>query len=498
MNIQYFLIILVFIFLININPTVSTGGAIPASEYDALQSLYTSTNGQQWNWGNVSSDSIPWDFTTYNLKAPCGDNWQGVSCSFLAGSWHVEQLYLAFHNLSGPLPAAMGDLTYLTQLVMNDNNITGTFPVAITNLLRLEVIDIHHNNLQGNLPNTMGGLASLTTFVGYFNFFNGTIPSSLYDCSNLMILQLQYNFLAGSISSSIGKLTNLIDLKLISNQLTGPIPSSIGKLTNLTHLEISLNYFQGSLPKEFYNLVKLSILDISQNQLTGRLLPEIGNLTSLQAYSGFENNMFGILPETWYNSTIPIISMSIEGNLFSGPISPALSNWKDTIRTLFLGSNSLTGTISEDLNEIKVLLAFELNHNFFYGTIDSLFLNQHELTYIDWAENSFTGTIPTSMKWNDLLYYLVGQNYMTGTFPTTLANSSKLYYIDCGFNYLHGLLPQYFNEPAKHSLLGYVNFSNNFFTGSMNKTFENVPNLVTLSLSYNLLTGRIPLSIGQM
>ena len=74
-------------------------GNISLSEYDALQSLYNSTNGADWFWhAYITVDSI-WHFTG-DLSAPCTVPWQGLVCAPVPASQScsIEQLNLGATN----------------------------------------------------------------------------------------------------------------------------------------------------------------------------------------------------------------------------------------------------------------------------------------------------------------------------------------------------------------------------------------------------------------
>ncbi len=72
-------------------PTFVANSSLTEQEYNALYDLYYSTNGPYWNWnGSVFNlpdvitfdpldflDSVPWDFSKYDLSSPCVDRWDG-------------------------------------------------------------------------------------------------------------------------------------------------------------------------------------------------------------------------------------------------------------------------------------------------------------------------------------------------------------------------------------------------------------------------------------
>ena len=163
-------------------------------ECDALVALYVSTNGDSW------STNTGWTTTT----DPC--TWHGVLCN-AAG---VHHLSLHSNQVSGVIPAEIGDLTNLDYLTLWFNQLSGPIPSEIGNLTNLTDLDLGDNQLSGPLPPQIGNLTNLTT------------------------LHLPTNQLSGPIPTEIGNLTNLEFLYLYGNQLSGPIPSEIGNLTALS------------------------------------------------------------------------------------------------------------------------------------------------------------------------------------------------------------------------------------------------------------------------
>ena len=69
----------------------------------------------------------------------CGDAmspaaWPGVACN---SAGRVVGLDLGSKGLSGPLPAALGNLSALTALSLRNNSIIGTVPVSLSSLVSL-------------------------------------------------------------------------------------------------------------------------------------------------------------------------------------------------------------------------------------------------------------------------------------------------------------------------------------------------------------------------
>ena len=86
-------------------------------ERQALQDLYDSTDGSHWDYNNVFSTGIPWDFSNPDAN-PCDEHWYGVTCS---ADYHVIKLNLRQCNLRGTLPSTIGLFSYLQDMVLDIN-----------------------------------------------------------------------------------------------------------------------------------------------------------------------------------------------------------------------------------------------------------------------------------------------------------------------------------------------------------------------------------------
>ena len=167
-------------------------------EREALTALYNETGGTNW----TSNDNWLDDDTELRY-------WHGVTTN-TAGK--VTGLTLRGNNLSGSLPAKLGDLVNLTHLYLHQNALSGSLPVELGNLVNLTHLYLYQNTLSGAIPPQLGNLVNLTHLYLYQNTLSGAIPPEL------------------------GNLVNLTHLLLHQNTLSDAIPPDLGKLVNLTHL----------------------------------------------------------------------------------------------------------------------------------------------------------------------------------------------------------------------------------------------------------------------
>ena len=252
---------------------------------NALVSLYNSTGGSQW------TSKAGWMVSTN----PC--NWAGVACN--AGK-RVTQLILNGEasnpgNLTGSLPAALGNLTGLQVIDLASNEIGGTIPPALGNLKNLLALDLSGNFLTGTIPNSLGGLTALTVELDlHSNSLSGSIPTTFTNLNALFILDLGSNSLSGDLAV-LGTMPSLRQIDLRSNNFLGAVPGVIGNLQFLNRLDLSLNGFtavQGGIG----NSQALNDIDLSDNNLTG-FNPAFASIETLTELDLSFNNMTGPIPD---------------------------------------------------------------------------------------------------------------------------------------------------------------------------------------------------------
>ncbi|MGV8040658.1 MAG: leucine-rich repeat domain-containing protein [Thermoanaerobaculaceae bacterium] len=346
--------------------------AIPAAERQALIALYTSTAGSGWldrsNWRNPGDT----DFNAVGTEC----TWYGVFCD--VGETHVTDLALSSNQLSGTLPAELGNLPSLLSLDLWGNSLTGSLPPQLGNLANLQGLDLYSNLLSGSIPPELGNLTNLQylyldsnqfsgsipsqlgslTSLEYLwlsgNLLSGSIPSQLGNLTNLLILYLDGNQLSGSIPGSLGSLASIQDLNLADNLLTGSIPPAVGSLTSLQSLSLWGNQLTGSIPGELGALANLQYLYLDGNQLSGSIPPSLGLLTSLLYLDLRENQLTGAIPPELGNLT-NLLSLSLFANRLSGPLPASLGSLVN-LQSLYLGSNQLSGAIPPEFVGLTSLM----------------------------------------------------------------------------------------------------------------------------------------------
>ena len=90
---------------------------------------------------------------------------------------HIYYLLdLSMNQLSGEIPASLGNLKALKHLNISHNNLYGRLPTGLGCLENLESLDLSHNNLSGSIPQSLVKLQQLTTLDVSNNKLTGKIP----------------------------------------------------------------------------------------------------------------------------------------------------------------------------------------------------------------------------------------------------------------------------------------------------------------------------------
>ena len=471
------------------------------SESDAavLESLFKSTNGQNW------TNSDGW------LDGPVLENWHGVRVDTLG---LVTALDLSENNLSGPLPTSLGRLDQLTELRLNGNpSLSGLIPLSLS-LTDLSIDVFHYAGTEVCTPaapsfrewvNTIGShegtgkecavtpdreiLVALYEATGGQNWTNSAnwlTDAPLGEWHGIEVdeegrvirVNLSANNLVGTIPSSIGYLTHLRRLQLDYNRLAGSIPREIAYLAPLETLDVSGNSLAGSIPPELGDLESLKRLAIGGNSdFRGYIPPELGNLSTLEDFWASGCGMAGSIPAELGKLT-NLRSLVISGPRLSGPIPPELGNLAN-LKTLQLPSSNLIGMIPPELGNLRSLEVMNLEQNSLSGPITAEFGNLANLRVLRLPENLLSGPVPPELgDLRDLEELDLTGNALSNALPSELGRLSNLETLRLGVNDLSGPIPAEFGELASLRSL-YVN-ANSAMTGPLPTSLSTLQSLETL------------------
>ncbi len=112
---------------------------------------------------------------------------------------------------------------------------------------RVVALDLRNRNLTGQVPAELGELSHLQVLRLDGNRLTGGIPPELGNLSRLTMLSLDGNRLTGPIPPALANLSNLGQLWLADNRLTGSIPPELARIERFS-LAVAGNDFHGCMP----------------------------------------------------------------------------------------------------------------------------------------------------------------------------------------------------------------------------------------------------------
>ena len=140
--------------------------------------FYNSTGGDHW-FNNAG----------WNVGDPCDwqTPWFGIYCQNLtATASYIFQINLPQNNLTGTLPATLGNLTDLSYIYLNLNSLSGTIPTYFCNYTKMTIIILSNNHFTGQIPDCIGDLNTTLTYLDLsLNGLSGAIPNYLFNLTLL-------------------------------------------------------------------------------------------------------------------------------------------------------------------------------------------------------------------------------------------------------------------------------------------------------------------------
>ncbi len=433
----------------------------------ALTALYHATGGE--NWTNKDG---------WLTDAPLSE-WHGVSMGRPrsyggAGNCHgILSLRLHDNNLSGELPAELGDLVTLMVLDLSGNNLNGELPAELGNLAKLELLSLRDNRLSGQLPSQWGNLVNLKTLDLSNTRFGGTEASGNFGAEHCH-----------------------------QNRLTGTIPAEWGNLASLSNLYLSDNDLTGPLPPELGNLASLSKLYLSGNRLSGRLPAELSRLEG--ASLGLRENRFsGPVPQELWDSGV---SLGLSHNYFTGERPERLRRNRNVYGEW---ANTQGNYWGREIPDQSLRLAEAATEELARAALTALY---HATGGENWTNKDGWLTDAPLSEWHGvsmgrprsyggagnchgILSLRLHDNNLSGELPAELGDLVTLMVLDLSGNNLNGELPAELGNLAKLELLS---LRDNQLTGQLPSQWGNLVNLKTLDLSNTAVSGPVPAALANL
>uniref|UniRef100_N1QWM1 non-specific serine/threonine protein kinase n=1 Tax=Aegilops tauschii TaxID=37682 RepID=N1QWM1_AEGTA len=177
---------------------------------------------------------------------------------------------------------------------------------------------------------------------------------------------------------------------------------------------------------------------------------------------------------------------------------------QDRVTSIRLSSQSLSGTLSGDIQSLSELQYLDLSYNKdLGGSLPSSIGSLSNLQNLILVGCSFAGEIPKEIgQLSKLIFLSLNSNRFTGHIPPSLSGLSKLYWFDLAENKLTGGLPVFDGtNPGLDNLTNTKHFlvDNNNFSGSIPPTLGLLNVLEVLRFDNNKqLSGPVPTNINNL
>ncbi|KAF3445231.1 hypothetical protein FNV43_RR14925 [Rhamnella rubrinervis] len=334
-------------------------------------------------------------------------------------------------------------------------------------LYRLQSLNLADNDFNySHIPTSIGRLSSLT----YLN---------LYNCS-----------FSGQIPLEISQLTSLLYLDLSSNKLEMThLRSLVHNLSSLQHLNLSYVKINSVVPKSLSNLSSLMFLDLTDCGLRGDFPIDIFQLPNLEFLNvRFNQELSGRLPE--FNSWRPLKTLRLGDTRFYGELPSSIANL-DALTELRIQGCNFSGSIPFSLgNNLTRLTYLDLANNSFHGQIPSSMQNLTHLRFLQLRNNEFSSQNLSTLSWIGKLPRLfhldLVKTKLSSSIPSSFSNLTKLSTFRLAYNQLTGSVPLWLLNLTQ---LTDLYLSKNHLSGALElEKFINHSTLSTLRLSYNDLS----------
>ena len=236
---------------------------------------------------------------------------------------------------------------------------------------------------------------------------------------------------------------------------------------NLRYLSLSKTSSFGDITAGIGRLTRLEYLDISDTLITGSLPPEIGKCLSLKEIIIALTPMVHPIP-----NELMLLNRTLTKLILENLEKPA------SMRHVAL---------PEAIGKLICLTSLRLASSNFQGTIPASYGLLPQLTYVSFANNILTGSLPEFLS-PDIYFVDARNNDLTGLIPLSLSSTT---FLSLRNNRLGPSLPDAILN-GSHRMME-LDFSHNAFSGPLpHFSLGQLPYL--FDLSYNEFDGSIPAS----
>ncbi|KAF2609377.1 hypothetical protein F2Q68_00046189 [Brassica cretica] len=212
--------------------------------------------------------------------------------------------------------------------------------------------------------------------------------------------------------------------------------------------------------------------------------------------------------------------IDLSRNGLYGKLPPSMESLAQTLTSLYLSQNNLSGTIPDYFSEFKALSTFDLSRNRFTGVVPMSFAKLKSLFHLKLSHNLLTGPLPDLNPLNGIASLDLSYNkFHLKTIPQWVTSSPSMYdlkLVKCGIKMN---IEEW--EPVRTRLFYIVDLSKNDISGSPARFLNQADvlqefqasgnklrfdlgklnftkSLRILDLSRNLVYGKVPASVAGL
>ncbi|CAI9113453.1 OLC1v1014057C1 [Oldenlandia corymbosa var. corymbosa] len=341
--------------------------------------------------------------------------------------------------------------------------------------LRVAYIDFSNMNLNGTLPNSIGKLTYLYHF--YLSICGvENKGDEIFQVSLILYCEIIYMPQINNIPN--WELNDMLVIRDLSgNQLSGLIPPSLTNLTQLSYLNLCYNNLEGPIPAFNGTNKALQSLYLCSNRLNGSIPEGLGQLSSLLYLKLQDNQIHGWIPKEMGNLK-SLEQLYLRNNNFSGELPESIGELK---KLRYINFN---GNIPDAIGQLPALRSLWLGGNNFSGPLPKAFSSQEifSLTITDVSGGGRGNSFPDLRSLKNLKFLTLRNCSLTGSIPTYIGQLVKLTQLDLSFNELSGDIP--LSWPKNFSTLF---LRSNKLNGSLPSWAFNGTNGINVDVSDNRL-----------
>ena len=434
----------------------------------------------------------------------------------------VTMLSLSLNQLTGTIPAELGNLANLRALLLEGNQLTGAIPAELGNLANLQFLFFGANQLTGAIPRNLMHLSALSLSIFHtrvcvpadaeFRAWLASLPvflSSGFTCEGLLVsfTRMRHTVVEGG---TVPVTVHLSAAEMPGRPVTIPLTAAPGEratVADFAGVPASVTFGPTDTTRTFeFEARADSIPDDGETVALGLGSPLPAGVTpgnpataivTLLDYDWVARDRETL--EALYHATDGPNWWSRANWLSDEPLSAwagVRTNGEGRVTRLALDRNRLRGEIPAALANLTVLESLALDRNELRGDIPRELGSLANLKELILDGNELTGPIPPELANLSRLERLaLDDNGLTGAIPPELGRLAELRWLYLFDNELMGPIPRELGELAN---LEWLTLKSNRLTGPIPPELGNLASLETLGLWDNRLTGPIPPELGDL